>query len=156
MFDQAASLQAATPQRVYAALEQAKFQCVADTDGRAIIPFYSHFMELTHSAIENGQYLWRIHAPWGRSVNIAYLREVKNLVQRLNGTIYAPKIAYYVMDEGKIRFKASWAFNWGAGATDTQILQELNLIIGSTNYVLSQLSTAFPDPWENEGPDSDA
>lgn len=89
-----------------------------------------------------------------RGVDVQHARACANFVENFNRNYYLPKLFTVVSDQGKITFRVSHCFSWGANATDQQLDAELDTFVRSALECFAALEQYLADPWVNPSGES--
>lgn len=139
-----------TPERAHAALKELGLRFAVTDEGDIMLPYPAHFVVM-HSKIEEKSAVWSVVSHWPRKLDISYMSEAKNAIQRQAATEFAPKMTLTVADDGMIHFTVSWSFNWTPVATDDQIRKEIPYVLDGISRSFHRLNEIFKDPWQEEG-----
>lgn len=142
-------LQKATPERVERAIQAAGLRYATFPEGGFLLPYSKYSIAIDPRGDEDYP-VWVAIALWSRELDISYTPQVRNVIQRESAMKFSPKVTMQVNDEGMVTLQAVWAFNWGVGATDSQIEKELVTVLVSIGRTFAELNDDFPDPWTKQ------
>ncbi|MDO5048946.1 MAG: hypothetical protein Q4D87_03585 [Actinomycetaceae bacterium] len=139
-----------TTQRVKRMLDDLELQYGVTQNNNFILPYYTHVALLSRGPDKEAP-VWSVQSHWARKLDISYMSEAKNELQRQAATEFAPKLILGVSDDGMIEFLTFWSFNWTPLATDEQMSEEFRFVMNSLSRTYRTLDEAFLDPWSQEG-----
>lgn len=136
--------------RIHLALKSLGIVSMVDDDGDIGVAIFPH---LLYFMTEPSKPYLGV-AAFHRSIDVQHAQLAASFVVRHNSEFYAPKLYTVVSDDGKIRFRLSYCFNWEMGASDEQLEAELDTFLRAAMDALGRIDSSFPDQWAlaaNEG-----
>lgn len=83
--------------------------------------------------------IFQVYGVLNRDISIDRLEEVRAFLMDWHLKKFWPKCEYRISDEGEVRVRAENSVHWEHGATDSQLMQQIDCAIATTTDCFNEL-----------------